>query len=150
MQHIFGGAPTIPKEWPEWVDSIGQTYSPGDAVAISITSGNSSDIVVGEVVRINRLRANGDEIKLKTRMIGPPPDGSDPTALWHYQVEDWCTVTIRPIFICGSPASTYDRTLKQYLPVGKAKTYQKPENIVALGCTVKYLDDLADEQRNRS
>lgn len=48
--------------WPEWTDELGNTYRPGDIVAIAIINGRSPQMIIARVDRINRVNSYGEEI----------------------------------------------------------------------------------------
>jgi hypothetical protein len=47
------------KEWPEWTDRRGNIYRPGDEVAYATVSGSAGYLVIGEVVKINKVDSKG-------------------------------------------------------------------------------------------
>lgn len=48
--------------WDEWEDCMGNSFRPGDLVAIATVSGRSPQLVVAEVIRINKTDAKGTPI----------------------------------------------------------------------------------------
>lgn len=46
--------------WPEWTDELGNTYRPGDIVAIAIINGRSPQMVIARVERINKINSRGE------------------------------------------------------------------------------------------
>jgi hypothetical protein len=46
--------------WPEWTDVVGNTYRPGDLVAIAIINGRSPQMVLAKVIRINKVNSYGE------------------------------------------------------------------------------------------
>ena len=48
--------------WAEWTDVLGNTYKPGDIVAIATVSGRSPQLVIAKVVSINKTDKEGNEI----------------------------------------------------------------------------------------
>ncbi len=48
--------------WPEWTDELGNTYKPGDIVAIAIINGRSPQMIIARVDRINRVNSYGEEL----------------------------------------------------------------------------------------
>ena len=46
--------------WPEWTDVLGNTYKPGDIVAVATISGRSPQMVFARVIRINRVNSSGE------------------------------------------------------------------------------------------
>lgn len=53
---------TESKIWDEWTDVLGNTYKPGDIVAVATISSKSPQLVIARVERINRLNGSGEEI----------------------------------------------------------------------------------------
>lgn len=59
--------------WAEWVDELGNTYRPGDIVAISTVNGKSPQMVIAKVDRINRVNSSGEELFTnKTFLLNEP------------------------------------------------------------------------------
>lgn len=50
------------KTWTEWVDERGNTYCPGDIVAIAVINGRSPQMVIARVERINKVNSSGEYI----------------------------------------------------------------------------------------
>lgn len=48
--------------WPEWTDELGNTYRPGDIVAIAIINGRSPQLLIARVEHINRVNSYGEPI----------------------------------------------------------------------------------------
>lgn len=46
--------------WTEWTDELGNTYRPGDIVAIATISGRSPQLVYAVVERINKVNSSGE------------------------------------------------------------------------------------------
>lgn len=46
--------------WTEWTDELGNTYRPGDIVAIAIINGRSPQMVIAKVERINKVNSRGE------------------------------------------------------------------------------------------
>jgi len=46
--------------WDSWTDVIGNEYRPGDLVCIATISGRSPQLVIAEVVKINKTDKNGE------------------------------------------------------------------------------------------
>lgn len=53
------------KTWDEWTDNLGNTYRPGDIVAVATINGKSPQMVIAVVERINRVNSSGEEIKTR-------------------------------------------------------------------------------------
>ena len=49
--------------WSEWTDELGNTYRPGDIVAIAIINGRSPQMIIARVDRINKVNSYGEEIR---------------------------------------------------------------------------------------
>jgi hypothetical protein len=109
----------VPKEWPEWEDKLGQTYKPGDTVAVATTSGKSPTLKIGVVRRINRLNSSGEEIG-RSRRVKDPTTGN-----WTTTVDPSCSVTIA--FEGGRWYSQNNNPDQEHL-----HTYQYPDNIVKI------------------
>lgn len=50
------------KTWDQWEDALGNTYKPGDIIAIATISGKSPQMVIARVERINRVNGSGEKI----------------------------------------------------------------------------------------
>src|SRR5258705_13890591 len=50
------------KTWDSWTDELGNTYKPGDIIAIATISRKSPQMVLAIVERINRVTSSGEEI----------------------------------------------------------------------------------------
>lgn len=113
--------------WPEWTDVLGQTYRPGDRVAIAIISGRSPQLVIGTVLQINRVDSKGEEIRKACFKRFERDDGK-----WDYErwTEDSCTVRVRPELdargFYRSNRGWFDDKHNEARPV----TYKIPENII--------------------
>ena len=59
--------------WPEWTDELGNTYRPGDIVAIAIINGRSPQMLIARVDRINRVNSYGEEIWTNKEFILEEP-----------------------------------------------------------------------------
>jgi hypothetical protein len=126
----------IPKEWPEWTDHLGQTYRPGDYVAVATINGKSPQLVIALVERINRVNSKGDEIVERTYIEGSYPS--------QYKTTPSCTVKAKPViegrgFFRWS-GRTYDPITKQSgfdLDKVRAVTYQFPGNIIKVPAPVE-------------
>lgn len=46
--------------WPEWTDELGNTYRPGDIVAVAVINGRSPQMVIARVERINKVNSQGE------------------------------------------------------------------------------------------
>lgn len=143
---------TESKTWDEWTDCLGNVYRPGDLVAIAIINGKSPQLVIAEVISINRIRKNGEEIttrawfehevpiwKKRTRRVNQyEPNGyrflssieveEDYEEKGEYRTVPHCTVTARPII----DARGFSRWSTTQDGVNKPVTYQIPENIIKL------------------
>lgn len=65
--------PGTPKTWDEWTDILGNTYRPGDIVAVSTINGKSPQLVIARVERINRVNSSGEEITARKYLEHPEP-----------------------------------------------------------------------------
>lgn len=141
----------LEKEWPSWQDCLGNTYQPGDLVAIAIINGKSPQLVIARVEKINRVRSNGEEIttrkwfdheqpvwKKRTRRVHEYAPNSYRSISYtdveeeyqergEYRTVPSCTVKAIPII----DARGFHRWGSED-GVNKAVTYQIPENIVKL------------------
>lgn len=54
--------PIDPKLWASYVDVLDQTIRPGDYVAYASISGKSPQMVIAQVIQINRLNSSGEPI----------------------------------------------------------------------------------------
>lgn len=59
--------------WPEWTDELGNTYRPGDIVAIAIINGRSPQMIVAKVDRINKVNSYGEEIRTNKSFLLDEP-----------------------------------------------------------------------------
>lgn len=59
--------------WPEWTDELGNTYRPGDIVAIAIINGRSPQMVIAKVDRINRVNSYGEAIMTNKSFVLDQP-----------------------------------------------------------------------------
>lgn len=59
--------------WPEWVDELGNTYRPGDIVAIAIINGRSPQMIIAKVDRINKVNSYGEEIMTNKSFVLDEP-----------------------------------------------------------------------------
>lgn len=50
--------------WPEWTDALGNTYRPGDIIAVAVVNGRSPQMVIARVDRINKVNSYGEEIRV--------------------------------------------------------------------------------------
>lgn len=166
--------PGEPTTWDEWVDATGQTYRPGDFVAVATINGKSPQMVFGQVVKINRINSKkelilesewhyedcepGDKgaqeiVEYKRVEKGPngyPQHVSVRTGKYRKQVTEYtssCTVTVQPL-INGRGFSRWSGTKP------KVVTYQLWGNIVKIDGTAmkaKMEADLrAEEERLRA
>lgn len=136
-----------PKTYDEWTDVLGQTYRAGDTVAVAVINGKSPQMVIGEVVRINRLDSKGcehvDEFWVD--------DDSKPPRTWTTSTGETrsrpeqkrahrpsCTVTVQPLidargfYRTGNP-SPWRVTDPDAKP--KPVTYQFWQNIIKVEVT---------------
>lgn len=61
------------KTWPEWVDALGNTYGPGDIVAVSTINGKSPQLVIARVEKLNRINSSGKLITKRKYFDHPEP-----------------------------------------------------------------------------
>jgi len=126
------------KEWAEWKDVLGNTYKPGDYVAVATIAGKSPQLVTGTVVRINKVDSKGNPVEVHTTDDGDlwlkdiwqnmsygDPARQDAIRRWRATVQPIvtpsCTVTVLP--------ST--RTYGSYHRADpKPFTYRIPANII--------------------
>ena len=127
--------PANPAQWLVWYDKVGNAISVGDVVAVATTSGRqTSNLTIGEVVRINRLKSNGEEIGRKGKVWKGPPLPSNATDrdredyaqfrrdrqdLWSYEFIPNASITLRAI-------DYYDKSKT------KRQTYQNMHNIAKI------------------
>lgn len=106
-----------PKTWDEWTDPLGNTYRPGDLVAVAAIDGRSPVLRFGRVQRINRINSKGQLIEDVSWMM---VDRNGERARVETR-EPSCTVTILEEF--------NGRGFRRW---GKAKanTYRHPGNVV--------------------
>lgn len=120
------------KTWPEWTDVLGQTYRAGDRVAIATISGRSPQMVIGTVVRINRVDSHGEEI-VTHHSRWEIVDGE--RKAYYYNTPS-CTVRVQPEI----DARGFYRTRGMWIDEKwvndatdpKQVTYQIPANIIKL------------------
>jgi hypothetical protein len=129
-------------EWDEWTDRLGQTYTVGDIVSVATISGKSPQLVVAEVLRINRKNSRGEEI-----------------GEWYYDGQvrtrrPSCTVSALPLLDARGFGRysdfKYNKATGHYEHTGnlKAVNYSIPANILKLAFTKEDLfERLADETR---
>lgn len=148
--------------WPEWTDELGNTYRPGDIVAIAIINGRSPQMLVARVDRINRVNSYGEPIMVNksfeldepvkharecfyVKRRQEPPRSYDRYSWDRAQThicEPSCTEWIQTSEVRNIPSCTVKATPLQDLRGfgrsrdhdGKAKsnTYSIPENILFL------------------
>lgn len=114
-----------------WTDTIGQSFQPGDYIAVASTSGRSPQMVIAKVERINSHRSDGTEIR--------EPDYYDRELRKSFDKPS-ATVTAKPVLDgrgfhrwsakkWNDETSTFDPR-----PGGpRSVTYTLPGNIVKLG-----------------
>lgn len=86
-----------PKTWDEWTDILGQTYRPGDWVAVATVNMKSPQLVVGQVLKINRIDSKGNLVGYE--------EWDTPTGQWYdfkgprpgLRWKESCTVTVAPM-----------------------------------------------------
>lgn len=116
--------------WSEWKDVLGQTYRPGDYVAYSYLVGKTASVQFGRVLRINRVRKNGQEITINQNYV----QGTG----WVTQPS--CTVTVLPLTKRSGGEWSHrkymfdynTRTLIEQLVDDSPKTWQIAANVVKL------------------
>lgn len=59
--------------WTEWTDELGNTYKPGDIVAIAIINGRSPQMIIAKVDRINKVNSYGEEIRTNKSFVLDEP-----------------------------------------------------------------------------
>lgn len=121
------------KTWPEWTDHLGQTYRPGDWVAVAVINGRSPQLVIAEVERINRRRSSGELITERRHI-------KDEEGRHTYTFEDVpsCTIRAKPLIDGRGFYRSAERWVwnaesgeghHEPTPV-RSVTYQFPGNIV--------------------
>lgn len=123
------------KEWPCWADVLGQTYYPGDTVAIAVVNDKSPQLVIGRVERINKINSKGEEITRSRLVWKNPEEAGNYRAEREWVTEPSCTVTITPLidargFSRWSGTGGYRHGGAQNKENVKKVTYQFPENII--------------------
>ncbi len=136
----------IPLTYDSWTDPCGQTYEPGDYVAVAVINGRSPQMVIGKVISINRVNSKRMEIgdfsyhyddRLNETYVKMINDGGyDQSELdaarkalrdSRYSVfTPSCTVTVDPVI---DGRNFYRSGMKLGAKV-KRVTYQFPGNIV--------------------
>ena len=94
-----------------WTDAYGQTYGPGDHIAVATISGRSPQLVIAVVERINTVDSKGQPI---VTYVGWNPTTRQPITAPS------CTVTARPVHDGRGFHRWSDR----------AVTYRIPGNII--------------------
>jgi hypothetical protein len=112
----------VRKTYDEWTDALGQTYRPGDTVAIATISGRSPQLVIAKVERINAVNSKGEQITTV--------EFDRTTKPWTRTTVPSCTVRCKPLV----DARDFYRSGKGFFG-GQEKeirsvTYQIPENII--------------------
>lgn len=138
------------KTYDEWTDVLGNTYRPGDLVAIAIINGKSPQMVIARVNKINRVNSSGEEITTRAWIEHETPIWKKRTRRVHqyepnsyrstgyvdveeeyeekgeYRSVPSCTVNATPII----DARGFGRWGTSQDGVNKAVTYRIPENII--------------------
>lgn len=160
------GAPkwdgTSPKTWPEWTDVLGQTYRPGDYVAVSVINGRSPQMVIGKVIQINRVDSKNNLIVELDRRWEPCDEHdngarffnaeqaarqsrwasvSDKDMMeegWYKTVDhyiDSCTVKVQPLLDARGfgRTGTYRWAREQHMP--RSVVYRLWENVLKVDGT---------------
>lgn len=122
----------VPATWDSWTDVLGQTIIPGDRVAIAIINGRSPQMVIAEVVQINRVDSKGkplEEVKHERYR--------DDEGRWQYKRESVPSCTFRCIplldargFYRSGVPNWYDSDVEPTAP--RAVTYKIPQNVIKL------------------
>lgn len=144
--------------WPEWTDELGNTYHPGDIVAIAIINGRSPQMIIARVDRINKVNSYGephmtnktfdlDEPIRKERECWYVKQKSDPYySRYSYDrnsshvckpecTEYWVTTEVKKVPTCTVTATPiadlrgFSRS-KNHDGKAKSNTYSIPENIL--------------------
>lgn len=91
------------KTWDEWTDVLGQTYRPGDYVAYASVNGRSPQLVIAEVIRINRVDSKGHlhlervgYLRYHREMKWPGGENRPVTQQMPIYAPS-CSVTVRPV-----------------------------------------------------
>lgn len=113
--------PTDPKLWSSYVDILDQTIKAGDHVAYASISGKSPQLVIAQVVRINRVDSKGEPI----------------TSGYGNRAEPACTLRIQPLIDARGfhrGGQKWNRALNQYEQVDKPRevTIQIPNNVIKI------------------
>jgi len=131
-----------PKTWDEWTDVLGQTYRPGDYVAVAVINGKSPQMVIGQVVQINRVDSKGQLIMdcenewVDCAETDPGarlhPHAGHPKKKWKRLVRTWtdsCTVKVQPL-LDARGFGRYSGTTP------KAVVYRLWENVIKVDGTL--------------
>lgn len=106
--------------WPCWHDALGQRYEPGDRVAIATVNGKSPQLVIGEVIRINRMNSRGEPIMDRRFLRAKPGQRS------HSVEYESATITVQPLV----DGRGFLRWSARGGKAPRAVTYQYPQNII--------------------
>lgn len=124
----------VDKEWVSWVDVLGNVIYPGDYIAVSTINGRSPQMVIAQVVRINRLNSRGEEItdrkffEYDEPIEKPRAGGGTYSARGEYRDVPSCTITAKPLI----DARGFTRWSSRNGEPAKAVTYQIPGNCVKI------------------
>lgn len=143
--------------WSEWTDELGNTYRPGDLVAIAIINGRSPQMVIARVERINKVNSYGEpHMANKTFDLEEPvrherecftlKKRNDPYWSRYYNYDDhickpecteyWQTTETRKVPSCTVTATPiadlrgFSRWSTDQDGKNKPVTYSIPENII--------------------
>lgn len=123
----------IDKTWPFWTDVLGQTYYPGDLVAVATVNGKSPQLVLARVERINRVNSSGEEITKHKYFPHDEPitklrsDGSEYQERGEHRNMPSCTVRTKPLV----DARGFGRwSTNKETGENRSVTYSIPENIL--------------------
>lgn len=154
-------AADTPKTWDEWTDVLGQTYRPGDCVAIAVINGRSPQMVIARVLQINRLNSKGEEhyeICSRWDRCEPGTPGGredvrwDPDTRSHVGLGTWAIQETRPSCTVRCQPIEDARGFGRY--GNKAVTYQFWQNIIRVdgaeferlaAASIEDLQELAEE-----
>lgn len=143
----------IPKEWPEWTDSLGNVYRPGDIVAVATINGRSPQLVIARVEKINRLNSSGKEIITSQYTAYPEPvwtvnpvNGKEYWKQGEYATVPYCSVKATPL----RDLRGFGRwSQKDDQGNHKAVTYSIPENIIKITTDREMLDSILKRANTR-
>lgn len=86
------------RTWDEWTDSLGQVFRPGDLISIATISGRSPQLVIAQVIKINRVDSSGSPIQTHHTRYGKNSDGSRNYKDRKDYTRDSCSVKAQPLF----------------------------------------------------